>query len=130
MMLYPWHRMLRVLRDAAGWALCGHEIPAGQADEATASKDIDSCLAALQKSTSPSNASNGSEGDKSDHSCGGCNERVADQPAVLLSRAQRIVLGSKCKQLIDKGRQQWLSEQGFQVTLLELRISAMRAFAV
>lgn len=33
-----------------------------------------------------------------------------------LSRAERIGVGQKCKQLIDQGRLEWLRQQGFQVS--------------
>ena len=40
-------------------------------------------------------------------------------PTVIqLSRDERIVLGQKCKQLIDAGREDWLLQQGFQAGFL------------
>lgn len=116
----------------AGWALCGHETPAGQAQgdpkgnmqgksraqeaphrPASPQKPDTTCTEGMPAATRPA-ADN-------------CSSSTADSaepcPAfVQLSRDDRIVLGQKCKQLIDAGRKDWLLQQGFQARALVLPI--------
>ena len=40
-----------------------------------------------------------------------------DNHVNTLSRSDRVQIGQKCKRLIDFGRQQWMSAQGFQVCI-------------
>ena len=125
----------------AGWALCGHETPAGEADEeaavsspgasapsqqqpSAASQDQASCCAAagLAGAGCSECSSTGAQAGKranidatnGDHAHDHC---ISDAHVVPLSRAERMALGQKCKRLIDAGRVQWLAEQGFQASL-------------
>ena len=116
----------------AGWALCGHETPTGQAQgdpqenmqsrsqaqeaphrPASPHKPDTTCIEGMPAATRPA-ADN-------------CSSSTADsaEPCptfVQLSRDERIVLGQKCKQLIDAGRKDWLLQQGFQARALVLPI--------
>lgn len=125
----------------AGWALCGHETPAGEADEeagvsssgasvssqrqpSAASQDQASCCAAasLADARCSEASSTGAQAGKhanidaksGDHAHDQC---ISDAHVIPLSRAERMALGQKCKRLIDAGRVQWLAEQGFQASL-------------
>ncbi|KXZ52615.1 hypothetical protein GPECTOR_9g660 [Gonium pectorale] len=95
-----------------GWALCGHDTPAGTAPAADGGR------------------SDGSDGEGCDDGgCddGGCNDpavslpTAADpaeedpsppspcfDPAALLPRSRRMAVGQICKQVIDAGRLDWL----------------------
>ena len=137
--------------DAAGWALCGHETPAGEAEQPDGQgidqpadgqeADIQGTGSAGQlphhaqaaatisdsqgvDSTEPLSHNTHAAVCTSDNVVvgnGSVCEQDADtaqaQQTVLLSRPERIALGSNCKKLIDKGRELWLAEQGFQVHL-------------
>lgn len=104
--------------SGAGWALCGHETPAKEIDEAAAlaaaSEDADFDDNAVNGSQGPAAASEAPVPAQHDTAC---QHAAKSQQTRLLSRPERIVLGSKCKKLIDKGREHWLGQQGLQVTL-------------
>lgn len=109
----------------AGWALCGHETPAGQAqDIQTESMHCDvpvqapSARYVVQQqagtgNTEAAHAAVSTAGSKSASETANQSEPI--DAAAQLSRDRRIDLGQKCKQVIDKGREQWLRQQGFQV---------------
>ena len=116
----------------AGWALCGHETPAGQAQD-DPKENMQSKSQAQEAPHRPALP------DKPDNTCtegmpaatipaaDSCSCSTADsaEPCptfVQLSRDQRILLGQKCKQLIDAGRKDWLLQQGFQARALVLPI--------
>ena len=108
-----------------GWALCGHETPAGQAQDnqldiahCDKSEQVPSPRFDVQQQTDIDKteagpAAVGTAGSNS-VSCT-ANQLGSVDAAPQLSRDRRIDLGQKCKQLIDKGREQWLHQQGFQV---------------
>lgn len=116
----------------AGWALCGHETPAGQA-QGDAKEDMQcksQTQAAPHRPASPDTPDTTcTEGTPADTrpAADSCFSSTADsaEPCptfVQLSRDERIVLGQKCKQLIDAGRKDWLLRQGFQARALVLPI--------
>lgn len=108
-----------------GWALCGHETPAGQAqDNQTESMHCNvpvqapSARYVVQQqagtgNTEAAHAAVSTAGSKSASETANQSEPI--DAAAQLSRDRRIDLGQKCKQVIDKGREQWLRQQGFQV---------------
>ena len=111
-----------------GWALCGHETPAGQAqDTDTHSGSAPHDMAAQKglhrpalQSSDPA-TSRSAEHEQDSHSKGHCSAENGVQPFhvfVHLSRSQRIELGQQCKQLIDKGREHWLMQQGFKASFV------------
>lgn len=114
---------------ATGWALCGHETPnvdegpdpprAGEAVE-TASN---SSAAPLQDMNGFATTQSDEQAEQQTHApiAGDLKAEAArDNHVVNLTRSARMQLGQKCKRLIDFGRQQWMSSQGFQVLLLLL----------
>ena len=108
----------------AGWALCGHETPAGQAQGNSA--ESRQCEAPPQEAgedptwpDKPETICTDSSPATTGPAAVNCLSNAADCaepcPSVIqLSRDERIVLGQKCKQLIDAGRVDWLLQQGFQ----------------
>ncbi|KAL0025254.1 hypothetical protein WJX77_010713 [Trebouxia sp. C0004] len=117
-----------VMSWMTGWALCGHETPAGEAGQDAATDPR------AHTSGHTSAASSGQKTGQADsstvvaepahYSCNGSSriekrvddrDQASDDSVVLLSRTERMALGQKCKQLIDTGRVLWLAEQGFQV---------------
>lgn len=118
----------------AGWALCGHETPAGEAGQ-DASIDFRAHTSGHTPGASPGQADGSTAGAEPAHdSCSGSSrpekhvndgDQVSDDPLVLLSRTERMALGQKCKQLIDAGRVLWLAEQGFQASLFSDGVHAV-----
>ena len=112
-----------------GWALCGHETPAGEAGQ-DASSDSRAHTSGHTSAASPGQADSSTAVAEPAHdSCNGSSrpekhvddrDQVSDDSVVLLSRTERMALGQKCKQLIDAGRVLWLAEQGFQASLFRL----------
>lgn len=104
----------------AGWALCGHETPAGQAQGTQAGSTQCVQEAAHQPASPHKPETNCIDSPyAATPAAGNCLSNTADCaescPTVIqLSRDERIVLGQKCKQLIDAGRVDWLLQQGFQ----------------
>ena len=105
----------QVLRTA-GWALCGHETPAGQAQD----DPVESLQCASQEEAAvlPQQLGTGcTEGSSADARPAATNCKPSGEPCtsvIQLSRGERVVLGQKCKRLIDAGREDWLLQQGFQ----------------
>ncbi len=114
----------------AGWALCGHEAPAGEAGQ-DALTDSRAHTSGHISAASPGQADSSTAVAEPAHDdCNGSSrpekhvddgDQVSDDPVVLLSRTERMALGQKCKQLIDAGRVLWLAEQGFQASLFRLK---------
>lgn len=108
----------------AGWALCGHETPAGQGPESTQSESP--AQQAADRPASPhKQTSNCTDGTSAAirAAASTCPSSTADHvesydTVIQLSRDERIVLGQKCKRLIDAGREDWLLQQGFQARFL------------
>lgn len=121
--------MLRKLLDS-GWALCGHETPAGQAQGDP--KENSQCKSQAQEAPhrpvlphKPDTTSTEGMPAATRPAADSCCSNTADcaEPCptfVQLSRDERIVLGQKCKQLIDAGRKDWLFQHGFQARALVL----------
>ncbi len=118
----------------AGWALCGHETPAGEAGQ-DASTDSRVHTSGHTSATSPGQADSSTAVAEPAHdSCNGSSrsekhaddgDQGSDDSIVLLSRTERMALGQKCKQLIDAGRVLWLAEQGFQASLFSVGAHAV-----
>ncbi len=127
---------LTVCLSDTGWALCGHETPAGEAEQAATDLDTetsasDALLAAhVPKAHTPAESRPATAVASVDGSCmesNGVGQQVGtaasrDQqascdPVVSLSRTERMALGQKCKRLIDAGRAMWLAEQGFKASV-------------
>lgn len=111
-----------LLRLCLGWALCGHEAPAGTAD----TTDGPSCAAEDQTRAynygsfqphpslwGPSLTQNSAATGAAEHSA---DAKAAGSGGI--PRPRRIAVGQKCKALIDRGRLEWLQESGFQVTTM------------
>ena len=113
----------------AGWALCGHETPAGEAGQHV-STDSRAHTSNDTSAAPPGQADRSTAVAEPAHdSCNGSSrpekhvadgDQVSDDSVILLSRTERMALGQKCKQLIDVGRVLWLAEQGFQASLFRL----------
>ncbi len=118
----------------AGWALCGHETPAGEAGQ-DALTDSRAHTSGHTSAASPGQADSSTAVAEPAHdSCNGSSrpekhvndgDQVSDDPVVLLSRTERMALGQKCKQLIDAGRVLWLAKQGFQASLFSDGVHAV-----
>ena len=109
-----------------GWALCGHETPTvedsadQQALTPAESEQMgnNNHAACQQDASEPAThpVSYNAEGQKlSATSPGASASTKPDNHVNTLSRSDRMHMGQKCKRLIDFGRRQWLSAQGFQV---------------
>ncbi|DBA70544.1 TPA: hypothetical protein ACH3X2_011942 [Trebouxia sp. C0005] len=113
-----------VMSWMTGWALCGHETPAGEAGQHV-STDSRAHTSNDTSAAPPGQADRSTAVAEPAHdSCNGSSrpekhvadgDQVSDDSVILLSRTERMALGQKCKQLIDVGRVLWLAEQGFQV---------------
>jgi hypothetical protein len=118
----------------AGWALCGHETPAGEAEQ-DASTDFRAQTSGHTSAASLGQADSSTAVAEPAHdSCNGSSrpdkpvndgDQVSDDPVVLLSRTERMALGQRCKQLIDAGRVLWLAQQGFQASLFSFGVRAV-----
>lgn len=110
-----------------GWALCGHETPNleesdNQVSKSAGSKQISNDSAAQQhavtKPTGPTNSCEEAAGQSLAAPDPGVLSSIApDNHVNTLSRSDRMQIGQKCKRLIDFGRQQWMSAQGFKVCI-------------
>lgn len=121
---------------ASGWALCGHETPAGEAEQEGAAQSTPSSVSdgpsvdcaskghTLQSSdaaaaVAPNFSRHCEHGRTNDAASSDEHMQPPQQdPVMFLSRAERMALGQNCKRLIDAGRQEWLAEQGFQASSL------------
>ena len=110
-----------------GWALCGHETPDleesdNQVSKCAGSKHISNDSAAHQhvdgKPTGPpADCEEAAGQNPSAHDPGVPSSIEPDNHVNTLSRSDRVQIGQKCKRLIDFGRQQWMSAQGFKVRI-------------
>lgn len=112
-----------VISWMTGWALCGHETPAGQAQDdpvesmqgGSPSQEEAADVAELPQQLGTGGVPAGSRPAASNGMASAADHAGPCTPVIQLSRGERIVLGQKCKQLIDAGREDWLVQQGFQV---------------
>ena len=113
-----------------GWALCGHETP-NVAEEPDQQQSCGGDETASNNNAAPLQDMNGirphpDEQVAQQRQAQRAGDLIAeaatgsDNHVVNLTSSARMQLGQKCKRLIDFGRQQWLSSQGFQVLLLLL----------
>ena len=110
-----------------GWALCGHETPNleeldDQMSKSAGRQQISNDGAAHQhvvsKPTGPPNSCEEAAGQNLSAPDPGLPSSIEpDNHVNTLSRSDRMQIGQKCKRLIDFGRQQWMSMQGFQVCI-------------
>lgn len=121
-----------VLHVAAGWALCGHELPAGcgaaeggtdGASAEQAETESDRQLKQIVPGNQPTEAAAADvpASSSSRKSCRG--DATAEsggpwQPHHAIRRAERVQLGQQCKDLLDAGRLLWLRQQGLDCQLL------------
>ena len=114
--MYILARWCHTCSYAAGWALCGHETPAGQAIETDSWQSEGPVQTSSTDSTVQQHQCAKTEATALRNiNCNDAERLQAFHMVRQLSRDKRIHLGQKCKQLIDKGREQWLGQQGFQV---------------
>ena len=113
---------------ATGWALCGHEtlnVDEGQRSGEAVETASNSSAAPLQDMNGVATMQSDEQAEQQAQAqlAGDLEAEAArdkDNHVVSLTRSARMQLGQKCKRLIDFGRQQWMSSQGFQVLLLLL----------
>ena len=108
-----------------GWALCGHETPNLEESENQVSKSAESAQICndntahqhvVSKPTWPPNSCREAAEQKLSSADPEVPSSIEpDNHVNTLSRSDRVQIGQKCKRLIDFGRQQWMSAQGFQV---------------
>lgn len=125
----------RLAQPAAGWALCGHEAPAGfGGDDAAEEQQQEERGQGGQAQQGPLRQEGWHEGlpqagqkrgreDASLHVQGQAAAEgsaahaaaVAEpwRPQSALLRARKIAIGGRCKRLIDAARLRWLRRQGF-----------------
>lgn len=112
-------RPTTVRRWAVGWALCGHEAPAGfqagvEEEEEAAARSGGSDLEGGRQLA----------GGQESIAAAALEARAAAVPAPGqgeggwrphqgLPREARIAVGQQCKRLIDAGRLEWLAQRGF-----------------
>jgi len=128
-----------------GWALCGHEAPAGCGEGGAEAPDADrggskrptsaspdppcsepaqvggrrsaeAVGAGLAQECCPASAA-AAEAETSGGMDAGVKQSAV--PGWWLEREERIRIGQACKQLIDRGRMLWLQAQGFQSKLVK-----------
>lgn len=110
-----------------GWALCGHETPnvgdaPDQSPEADATASSSSAAAFQHADGFPTLPSAGSAEQQEQTRLADDPGAWADNHVTALSRSKRMLLGQKCKRLIDFGRHQYLMMQGFQVNCPCVRV--------
>eukprot|EP00192_Tetraselmis_astigmatica_P013497 CAMPEP_0117652996 /NCGR_PEP_ID=MMETSP0804-20121206/2946_1 /TAXON_ID=1074897 /ORGANISM="Tetraselmis astigmatica, Strain CCMP880" /LENGTH=341 /DNA_ID=CAMNT_0005459123 /DNA_START=126 /DNA_END=1151 /DNA_ORIENTATION=+ len=99
-----------------GWALCGHEAPAGHGsaggEEGVVAASAAGIASIADCSRCESNAETATgrseEGGQQGHEAGPLPQADDQHPGKWLTRDERIAVGQMCKRLIDTGRKLWL----------------------